>query len=252
MLPFISTPLGKIPTFTVLSVLGTLAMLFSVHALLKRDGRIVEEPFIYPRLVVCMVTGFVSAVVADTVFKYIEYGVLKVYGITFYGSLIGASTTLFVLLKITKKETVYSISQWFNLLTRPFIIFHIFGRLGCFLGGCCYGKHSESVFAVAFPDNEAMGILHNGQKCFPTQLYEAILLAVILLIVNKTRNKFITYLLLYAVARFFLEFLRGDDRGMGIPLLSPSQLISLIVAVAVVVYKIHTRQKAKRCLKTAI
>jgi phosphatidylglycerol:prolipoprotein diacylglycerol transferase len=43
---------------------------------------------------------------------------------------------------------------------------HGFGRIGCFLAGCCYGKVTDSIFGVTFP-----GMTH---AVYPTQLFEAL------------------------------------------------------------------------------
>ena len=169
----------------------------------------------------------------------------KIYGITFYGGMIGAAVMLYFLLLLTKKNTHYSKREWFDILTVPFIFFHAFGRLGCFFGGCCYGKYSDSIFAINFPDNEKMGIVHNGLKCYPTQLFEVIGLLLILLLIIHSKNKFRTYLFSYSTIRFLLEFLRGDDRGAVSGYLSPSQLISIIVFCFAVAWKIRDITKKK-------
>ena len=104
------------------------------------------------------------------------------------------------------------------------MIFHFFGRIGCFLGGCCYGKVTTFKLGVAFPDNVKENIFHYGSKRYPTQLFEAIILLIILVtILFVKKNKFKLYLILYSIARFFLEFLRGDDRGSVLINISPAQ-----------------------------
>ncbi|MCX7765162.1 MAG: prolipoprotein diacylglyceryl transferase [Candidatus Sumerlaeia bacterium] len=51
---------------------------------------------------------------------------------------------------------------------------------------------------------------------------------------------FLLYLLFYSVARFAIEFFRGDsERGFLFNLISTSQLISLIIILALAVYFIH-------------
>ncbi len=122
------------------------------------------------------------------------------------------------------------------------------GRLGCFSAGCDYGKPTDVPWAVTFTSEYAhrtVGVpldvpLH------PTQLYEsgATLVIFLLLLLLYRRKKFSgqvfsAYLLLYAVARFILEFYRGDaDRGFVFGgLLSTSQFIGvLIVPVALAIY----------------
>lgn len=239
MYPYIHTEFGDISTFTVFIVVGVLAMMFLLHSTLKGSNQSAEEAFIYPRLVISGLLGFVCAAIFDIAFKFLEYRVLKIYGITFFGGLIGSAAVMYVLIKIGKNKTTYSTSEWFEKLTPVFIVFHFFGRLGCFFAGCCYGKVSNSALSVAFPDNEKMGIFHYGQKCYPTQLFEAIALILIFIFVLFAKNKFQTYLASYSFARLNLEFLRGDDRGYFTEQISPSQIISIVILLVLILYNLN-------------
>ncbi len=121
------------------------------------------------------------------------------------------------------------------------------GRVGCFLGGCCYGLPSDHVLGLAFPAwspaSEGQfreGLLaHPGQPSLPvhpTQLYEAmgcLAIAVILNAWGPRHKRFdghvsLMFLALYAVLRFAIEFLRADDRGLYFGV-STSQWISLAI-----------------------
>ena len=96
---------------------------------------------------------------------------------------------------------------------------HAIGRLGCFAAGCCYGKETHHWWGVTFTNhlaNEITGTpLHVPLE--PTQLFEsAVELAnfIFLMWLLKRRKfdgqVFGAFLFIYGVARFFLEFLRGD------------------------------------------
>jgi len=121
-------------------------------------------------------------------------------------------------------------------------IVHAIGRLGCFAAGCCYGAPTNSSIGLIFPTT-------HGISVHPTQLYEAMLLLVImaiLLVVKKYKQfngqVFFLYLMLYAFGRGILELFRGDDRGFVIEnILSHSQFIALclISASAYFYYKIY-------------
>jgi phosphatidylglycerol---prolipoprotein diacylglyceryl transferase len=113
------------------------------------------------------------------------------------------------------------------------------GRLGCFSAGCDYGTPTRSFLGVVFTNpysREVTGVPLNT-RIHPTQLYESLatlLIGVILLWRYRHKKRdgeiFLIYLALYAVARFFLEFLRGDeDRGFVFHhLLSTSQFIAIL------------------------
>ena len=113
-----------------------------------------------------------------------------------------------------------------------------FGRIGCFLAGCCFGKPTDSIFGVVFPAGSAAPA---GVPLWPVQLFSAagdLLLAGTLLLLEKKRrgDGLLTgaYLLLYSVGRFLIEFLRADPRG-AVGILSTSQFIALFAAAAAAV-----------------
>lgn len=114
-----------------------------------------------------------------------------------------------------------------------------FGRIGCFFAGCCWGTPTHLPFGVTFTSelaHQLTGVpLH--VSIHPTQLYEAgLVLASIPFLMWLRKHKtfqgevILAYVGYYAVARFFLEFVRDDPRGYYFDrLLSTSQLISLLI-----------------------
>jgi phosphatidylglycerol:prolipoprotein diacylglycerol transferase len=117
---------------------------------------------------------------------------------------------------------------------------HALGRMGCFLGGCCFGARWNGPWAVAFTHPLAPAASPSLPR-HPVQLYEAgVLIAislVTLLIWPRIRNHGLValgYVLCYSIWRFFAETLRADTiRGFVIPgWLSTSQAISLVVIAA--------------------
>jgi len=113
------------------------------------------------------------------------------------------------------------------------------GRLGCFSAGCDYGKPTTAPWGVVFTNtfaHEVTGV-PLGERLHPAQLYESITTFIIFGLLlwwfpkkKRDGDVFLGYMGLYAVARFFLEFLRGDeDRGFVFHhLLSTSQFIALL------------------------
>ena len=249
MMPYIITIFGAIPTFPLCVALGILFMFWVLHLILKKSVEPKkEESFIFPKIVICLTVAFLFAALFDAFFKFLKYGQFKIKGITFYGGLFGAILSLYIQLKIAKKRefSQYSISEWFDILTLSVLSFHFWGRIGCFLGGCCYGKITTSIFGVIFPDNPLNNIVHDGVKRYPTQLFEAVALAIIFFIVLFRKKKFQTYLLFYAIVRFLLEFFRGDDRGT-FTYLSPAQIISIIILLILLLYNVKQLLKKANC-----
>ena len=130
------------------------------------------------------------------------------------------------------------------------------GRIGCLMAGDDYGRPATVPWAVTFTDPEAasVGGAPLGVPLHPVQLYESVVcLALFLLLVRLARRRhrdgdiIVAYTALYAVARFVLEFFRGDaDRGFVFGgLLSTSQFIAIgMFAVAVMLFVRRLRRRA--------
>ncbi len=242
MIPYIITPWGNIPTFIIMICIGIMSFLGTLHMELNKNSDTEEEIVILPKIIYSMLIGYFFAALFDSIFKFYENKKIVFSGITFYGGLIGGMFSLYVMLFFNREHTKYSIKEWLDKLTIPFIIFHMWGRLGCFCAGCCYGKETNSFIGVKFPDNNLNNIFHHGNKCFPTQLFEVFALAIIVLCVSRTKNKCKTYLVLYSISRFIIEFFRGDSRGTFIAFLSPAQIISIVIMILVMVKKIFNKR----------
>jgi phosphatidylglycerol---prolipoprotein diacylglyceryl transferase len=119
---------------------------------------------------------------------------------------------------------------------------HAIGRIGCFSAGCCYGKPTTHFWGVTFTNPLAASLVGTplNVPLQPTQLFEsAVELAnfFILMWVLKRRKfegqVFGLYLMLYGVARYFLEFIR-DDPGRGSVfggVMTGTQLISIFLVI---------------------
>ena len=183
---------------------------------------------------------------ANTIKEF--FGALGVIfgGSVFYGGLIGAIITGSIFIKL--KKLPFDIYLDNCALFAP--LFHGFARIGCFFGGCCYGI--ESAFGFCASGNTITDI--GDVRRFPVQLLESLLnfgiAALIYLVLKKGYLKgrvFFLYLSLYAVVRFFDEFLRGDAIRGFIFGLSTSQFISIwIEAVALFALLLLPAIKKKR------
>jgi phosphatidylglycerol:prolipoprotein diacylglycerol transferase len=128
---------------------------------------------------------------------------------------------------------------------------HAFGRIGCFLAGCCYGKPSTLPWAVTFADPRSLA--PQGIPLHPTQLYSSLgLFAIFSLLVFLRKRKtfhgelFWSYTLMYSIFRFFIEFLRGDPRGSVLGgILSTTQAIGIPIAGISVAMLLYLKQRTK-------
>jgi phosphatidylglycerol:prolipoprotein diacylglycerol transferase len=162
----------------------------------------------------------------EKVFNAIYY---TLGGSVFYGGLIGGIIVAYICIK---KDNEYK--PYIDIIAVGIPLFHFFGRIGCFLGGCCYGISSKIGFTyLNSPIEEA-----NGVSRFPVQLCEAFINLIIFLILSNKyiANKFngnllVLYLWIYTIARFNTELLRGDSyRGIFL-CFSTSQWISIVVFI---------------------
>lgn len=151
-------------------------------------------------------------------------------GFVVYGGIIGGALTIYGFCKIKKIDML----SYLDLMIPSVALAQGFGRIGCFLAGCCYGKETDSWLGVVFTDSD---FAPNGVKVLPTQLFMAggdiLLVAVLLWYAAKRPLRGRTsalYLILYSIGRFAIEFLRNDDRGT-VGMLSTSQFIAIFTFV---------------------
>jgi len=178
----------------------------------------------------------------DTLDKFITTLNIVFGGSIFYGGLLGGLLTGYIL---AKKNNCYE--KYVDIIAVNIPLFHFFGRIGCFLGGCCYGIPAKIGFTYTInPIAQANGIVR-----FPVPLLEALFNLLLFLTLNtmykngKYKDKLLyIYLLLYATGRFFIEFLRDDSyRGIWL-FLSTSQIISiLIILFTFIKYMLYKRKK---------
>lgn len=169
-------------------------------------------------------------------------------GFVFYGSLL---TTIPVMLWYFKKIKVPVLGM-LDVMAAVTCIVHGFGRIGCFMAGCCYGLPTDGFLSVVFTNPVCQAEPLNT-PLYPTQLFEAtfIFSLLILLFVLKKKKQFdgqlfLIYLMVYAAGRAILELFRGDvERGFLInKVLSNSQFISiLVISVALYFYLRLNRNK---------
>lgn len=166
------------------------------------------------------------------------------YGFVFYGGLAGGTAGFL----FTVRKNRLPLPRAADLFAPALALGHAFGRIGCFLAGCCHGSPSAGWPGVTFtnPACEVNPALL-GTPLHPVQLYEAAGSLLIFVILNKALGRALAqrlpqgavigaYALLYAALRFALEFLRGDDRGFSALGLSPGQFLSAAIAAAAALY----------------
>lgn len=152
------------------------------------------------------------------------------FGMTFYGGLFGF--IMFWWMYARWKELDFAFLM--DLFLPSVAVAQAFGRIGCFLGGCCFGRPAAA-WGVVFPEGAPAFLRYGNCPVVPVQLYESAWLffvGFVLFSLVGFRNRWMWYLILVGTGRFLFEFLRGDVRNdvwTAIPL-SPAQCISLLLA----------------------
>jgi phosphatidylglycerol:prolipoprotein diacylglycerol transferase len=233
---------------------GMLLALFAASRLGGRDGLPRER--IYDIGLWALVGGLVGSkvlmlLVEDNA-QIFTLDFLRSGGV-YYGGLIGGFLAVALLVRIHKLP-FWKVADAF---APAVALGQAFGRQGCFAAGCCWGKPTDLLWGVHFTEagHDYTGVPMYGPDgsdlyLHPTQLIESFtMLAVFgLLVWLHRRKKFdgqvlIAYGIIYSIFRFSIEFIRDDPRGDLFGLtsmtgLSTSQLVSLLVAVASIIFMV--------------
>ena len=244
-----------LPTYGVLLVLAILGGIYTAMRLGRSvgfdSGRILD--FCTWSILVALVGAKVLMILTEWDYfrahpgEIFSFSTLMAGGV-FYGGFLAA---LFFTVWYVR---VQKIAFWklTDVLAPAVALGQSVGRLGCFSAGCDYGTPTTAPWGVKFTStfaHEVAGV-PLGVRLHPTQLYESMAtLAIFAFLLwwfprkKRDGDVFLGYLGLYAVARFFLEFLRGDeDRGFVFHhLLSTSQFIALLALTGVVIVFIWRR-----------
>lgn len=233
--------------------IGFIIALLVGEARAKRNG--LSSDAVFDMAILVGVGGFLGAKILYIIVEFKDFikapkDFLATSGFVVYGGII---TGIFIALLYCHIKKL-KFMEYFDLILPEVAIAQGFGRIGCFLAGCCYGRETDSAFGVVFP---AGGEAPAGVRLIPTQLISSagdFAIATILILVagNMKRKKKgkagdvgCLYLLLYGIGRFAVEFLRNDYRGE-IGFLSTSQFISIfIVAAGIIIYTINHKKGVK-------
>lgn len=232
-----------------------------------------KDEVVIDMAIIAIVSGFAGAKILYIITEFPTFlkdplSVIGSSGFVVYGGII--SGVLFCLLYCKIKKL--SFMEYFDLIIPEVAIAQGFGRIGCFLAGCCYGRETDSHIGVVFP---ADSMAPAGVKLLPTQLFSAagdFAIAVILIVLatrfsysavaarskihaEKSKDSVILtpkylkageigwiYMLLYGTGRFVIEFFRADERGE-VGMLSTSQFISVFIVAFGATMIIYNRRK---------
>lgn len=204
----------KIGPFSIFSYGLMLAVAFIVVSSLacrQAKKHNFKADIIFNLLFGVFITGIIGSrifYVAENIGYYIknltEIIMLQQGGLSWFGGLI--SGIVFTILYLKKKRL--SVYKTFDLIV-PFVALgQAIGRIGCLLNGCCFGRISP--FGLYFTAHQSALI--------PVQTYSSLALILIFITLRLLQERphkegaiLFTYLLLYGIKRFFIEFWRADN-----------------------------------------
>ena len=135
-------------------------------------------------------------------------------GLVFYGGFILA----LICIVIYSLKNHLDIFRVLDVFTPAITAAHGFGRIGCFLNGCCFGRPTDAFWGVTAPEGSYLWMQTGGVPIHPIQLLEAgenfILCIFFCLILKKGAKRgtvVSAYLAIYGILRCFNETLRGDN-----------------------------------------
>lgn len=190
-----------------------------------------------------VIGGRIGFVIQEPGFWHRPAEILAIWtgGMTFYGGLLGGILAGVITCKVKGMK----ISDMADLAGVAFPIGYIFGRIGCFLNGCCYGGQCDLPWAMRFRADD--GSL--TPPSHPAQLYSALagLIIFLLLWALEKRREFrgqlmYTFLFLYGIYRFLIEFVRAgassDSSSLHLPITDAQAASLLLSLVAMALYAV--------------
>jgi len=225
----------KIYSYGVMVALGFLLAVYLTSRQARRAG--LSSAAIFDIYLYALIFGIVGARILHVILDirhYIYYPLdifrLNRGGLAFQGGLLSGILAAWFYIRKNKMP----LWKTADVMSPYLALGHAVGRIGCMLNGCCYGKPTYSYFGFYLPG-------HVIQPLHPTQLYMSLYHLLTFIILKKIYEKkrfdgsvFFSYLALFSLGRFFIDFYRGDLKAVLFGL-TVSQIISLAILFASVI-----------------
>lgn len=261
-----------LPSYGVMIMLGVITCVWM--ALRRARSLGINPDHIYDLAFWSLISGFLGARFLFIIVNFRDFladpvsMIFSRSGFVFLGGLLGAIPVVFYVIK--KKN----LEKWDvgDIAGPSVLLAHAFGRIGCFLAGCCYGgvcppdsplsflairfpvfrnEAGEVEYSMSFYEHHEAGLIdalaNHSAPVYPSQLFESfanLFIMFVLLFVWRRRGFqgqiFALYLMLYGVVRFLLEYVRGDaERGIYLGM-STSQYIALgLITAGAIIYALR-------------
>lgn len=239
----------ELNNYVLLYIIAILVSVLLLRLELKRNN--------YPRqfYAILITIGIIAGMIGAKIYYFLEVwdevihsplkNFFEIGGSGWYGGFILGGIAVVLTIKIKRLPLLKTLD--IIILVVP--LGQVFGRIGCFLAGCCHGIPSKVPWAVSFPE----GLYPKNVKVHPTQLYEMFVALCIFILLWKLRKKELKpglkislYLILSGLGRFIVEFYRINPKilvGLTAPQLLSVLSILLGVFLVLKVNRKDTKQK---------
>jgi len=204
--------------FTMYSYGAMMALAFIsagivAHWQFKKRG--VRPDFIYPLLIAAVIGGLLGAKIHYLIIHPEEFpgNMLSGQGLVWFGGLFGAVAAVVVVTLVSKQRLAAVMDSGAIAVAMGYT----FGRIGCFLRGCCHGTPTDLPCGMSFP--QGVPPTPEGVHVHPTQLYSSLASLVIFALLawvigprfKREGPLMFVYAIFAGIERFLVEFIRTNE-----------------------------------------
>ena len=207
------------------------------YFLAKQDGR--WHQHVVDIGIYCGISGILGARLWDVFFfdwDYYHNHLTEIFNVWQGGMAIQGGVLLGVIVGILYTRH-HSIDTWemADILAPAIILGQALGRCANLLNGDAFGAPTGSTFGIIYPATTLAYHTYGDQPLWPAEVWEGqldLVIFALLLIFRTTRHArgqcFALYVMLYSLARFFLEYLRGDYTNLVLGIFKSAQMTSVL------------------------
>lgn len=225
------------------------------YFLAKQDGR--WHNHIADLGIYCGLGGILGARLWDVFFfdwNYYQNHLTEIFNVWQGGMAIQGGVLLGSIVGIIYTKR-HKIDTWAmaDIMAPAIILGQALGRIANLLNGDAFGAPTGTTFGIIYPVTTLAYQTYGSQPLWPAEVWEGqidIVIFALLLIFRSSKHAkgqaFILYTMLYSLARFFLEYLRGDYNNLVLGLFKSAQMTSLLVFLVGFVLFIYVGWQEKR------
>ena len=199
----------NVPIYGILIISSILIGTFYIALNLKKEG--IKKEYILYYSILVIVFSLIGSISLSRI--------VNADSLNSYMGAISVIACSLIFNKIVPNKNIY---LKYSIISLPLI--YSIGKIGCFLVGCCYGIPYNGILSVTYTDGLNISL-------FPIQALEVIIFFILFILLNKLKkNKHIIELTLIicALSKFLLDFLRYDHVTK---IITTNQIISIVVIV---------------------